>query len=450
MYTLYRKDRNKYGGGVLVAVRTNLKSFIVPELSTDCEIIWVGIKLLGRKTLYLCSYYRPKTADEPSLQKLGESLERATQIPNASILLGGDFNFPGWDWETLTLKAGTKCIELHNKFRDMLHDHNMHQLVLEPTRTDKKKGTSNTLDLLITNNPHLVPRVEVIPGLSDHDIPYCEFAINPPRIKQAPRLIPLYDKADLNAMKKDMTDLHTELNRNKDNLTTEEIWSRFKDTLTASAETNIPQKKARTKTSKPWITSEIRKISKRHERVYKKKKKLSLPELEKEQKELRRQKQRMVRRSYWNYVNRTLTKDNETSDESKARPNKRYYSFIKHQRSSNCGVAPLKVDGQLVTDPTAKAETLNKQFQSVFSEGREYTDNEFSDKCKMNSNTPEKTLSDIQVNEEGIKKLLKKLNPHKAVGPDKISPRILRDLADEIAPILTIIFQSSLNTGYVL
>ena len=52
-------------------------------------------------------------------------------------------------------------------------------------------------------------------------------------------------------MKKDMTDLYTELNRDKDNLATEEIWSSFKDTLTASAETNIPQKKAQTKTSKP-------------------------------------------------------------------------------------------------------------------------------------------------------------------------------------------------------
>ena len=449
IYTLYRKDRNKNGGGVLIAVRTNLKSFIVPELTTDCEIIWAGVKLLGRKTLYLCSYYRPKTSDEPSFNKLRDSLARAMQIPNVSILMGGDFNFPGWDWNTLTLKPGTKCTDLHNKFRDLLHDHNLHQLVLETTRTDKKKGTSNTLDLLITNNPHLVPRVEVIPGLSDHDIPYCEFAINLPRIKQAPRLISLYNKANLDAMRKDMSELHDELDRIKDNLTTEELWTRFKDTLTTSVQANVPQKKARTKTSKPWITAEIRKIAKRHERVYKKKKKQSLPELEKEQKELRRQKQRMVRRSYWDYVNRTLTKDNESSDETKARPNKKFYSFIKHQRSSNCGVAPLKVEGQLVTDPTAKAETLNRQFQSVFSEGRHYTDEEFSAKCKMTGNPPDNILSDIEVKEEGIKKLLAKLNPHKAVGPDKISPRILRDLAEEIAPILTIIYQSSLNTGHV-
>ena len=111
----------------------------------------------------------------------------------------------------------------------------------------KKKGNCNTLDLLITNCPHLIPRVEVIPGLSDYDIPYCELAINPPWIKQAARLIPLYDKADL----------HRNLLREKDHLSTKEIWIRFKDTLTTSVQTYVPLKKARIKTSKPWITAEI-------------------------------------------------------------------------------------------------------------------------------------------------------------------------------------------------
>ena len=39
------------------------------------------------------------------------------------------------------------------------------------------------------------------------------------------------------------------------------------------------------------------------------------------------------------------------------------------------------------------------------------------------------------------------LNPHKATGPDGISPRILKELAPELAPILSFIYQTSLNTG---
>ena len=47
--------------------------------------------------------------------------------------------------------------------------------------------------------------------------------------------------------------------------------------------------------------------------------------------------------------------------------------------------------------------------------------------------------------EEGVSKLLRKLNPHKASGPDFIPARILKDMADEISPLLTIIFQRSFD-----
>ena len=51
----------------------------------------------------------------------------------------------------------------------------------------------------------------------------------------------------------------------------------------------------------------------------------------------------------------------------------------------------------------------------------------------------------INITKPGILKLLRGLNPAKAPGPDNISPRILKDLADELADPLTIIFQKSLQ-----
>ena len=49
----------------------------------------------------------------------------------------------------------------------------------------------------------------------------------------------------------------------------------------------------------------------------------------------------------------------------------------------------------------------------------------------------------------GVEKLLKDLNPHKAMVPDGLHPRILKQLAATIAPILQVTFQKSLNTGKV-
>ena len=47
----------------------------------------------------------------------------------------------------------------------------------------------------------------------------------------------------------------------------------------------------------------------------------------------------------------------------------------------------------------------------------------------------------------GILKLLKNLKPDKVSGPDKLKPLLLQELREEIAPILLVIFERSLQTG---
>ena len=41
------------------------------------------------------------------------------------------------------------------------------------------------------------------------------------------------------------------------------------------------------------------------------------------------------------------------------------------------------------------------------------------------------------------------LNPTKAIGPDKISPHFLKEVHEEISPMISDLFQSSVNTGTV-
>ena len=56
-------------------------------------------------------------------------------------------------------------------------------------------------------------------------------------------------------------------------------------------------------------------------------------------------------------------------------------------------------------------------------------------------------MPDIQISTKRIECLLKKLNPHKAAGPDQIKPFVLQTLHTELAPILQVIFQMSFNQG---
>jgi hypothetical protein len=45
--------------------------------------------------------------------------------------------------------------------------------------------------------------------------------------------------------------------------------------------------------------------------------------------------------------------------------------------------------------------------------------------------------------------LLKKLDPTKTIGPDLIPTRVLKEVADQMAPFLIYIFNHSLRTGDV-
>ena len=55
----------------------------------------------------------------------------------------------------------------------------------------------------------------------------------------------------------------------------------------------------------------------------------------------------------------------------------------------------------------------------------------------------------INITVAGVEKLLNKLNPYKAPGPNNLQPRILRELNCQIAPVLCNTFKVSLRTGTV-
>jgi hypothetical protein len=50
------------------------------------------------------------------------------------------------------------------------------------------------------------------------------------------------------------------------------------------------------------------------------------------------------------------------------------------------------------------------------------------------------TMNDINITLNGVAKILKALNPNKASGPDELTPSILKELHEEIAPEVTFLF----------
>jgi hypothetical protein len=56
---------------------------------------------------------------------------------------------------------------------------------------------------------------------------------------------------------------------------------------------------------------------------------------------------------------------------------------------------------------------------------------------------------DINITNTGVEKLFQNLNAHKAAGPDNIRPMVLKELASEISPIMSIIYNVSIKTGEI-
>jgi hypothetical protein len=130
-------------------------------------------------------------------------------------------------------------------------------------------------------------------------------------------------------------------------------------------------------------------------------------------------------------------------------PTKKFWAHVKSTRSGNVGISSLKDNGKLVTEAAQQAELLNRQFQSAFSPAITYTTEEFAEKCQLPPRQHQHEIDDPKITIEGVRKLLRNLNPYKACGPDNISPRVLQSLADQLAPALTLIFSASLKHGVV-
>ena len=295
------------------------------------------------------------------------------------------------------------------------------------------------LDLFATNKPGLVCEISNIPGIStanDHDIIVVDSDVKPQISKTPPRKVYKWHKADLDALRRDAALFRDRYMAGADDKSVIENEADISAELQRMMDAHVPHIMSKQRHDVPWLTPELKRACRRKQRLYNKWKRTGNAEDKSRYEDLHTATRAALKRSHWGYINGILQTGLESGD------TKPFWRYCKSQRQDNVGVSALKQGGQLFSDRKKKGDILADQFSSVFTD--DATDPNRDSRPSGHGYEP---IGPLTVTVDGVLKLLRGLNPKKASGPDRVPCFLLKELAAELAPVYTHLFQQSLDTG---
>ena len=350
----------------------------------------------------------------------------------SQVWIAGDFNLPDINWKDLIVSKNQYNSQMNQIFLDTFLDLGLEQVVESATRNN------NILDIFLTNQPNLITSCSNSYSLSDHEVVEITSRIKPSRKKQVKRKIHLWNKANLNNIKNDASKFSSAfLEKHNTSENPNHLWKCIKDSLNNIINEHVPTKTTSTKLNQPWLNTEVKRLIRQKNKLYKKQKSTNCNKIKNKYQEIKRKTQKECRKAHENYLNDIFNEDEVNK--------KKLWSYIKG-KAQGIGntISDLKNDqGRLIQDNKEKADILNNQFFSVFSEPTGTFQGTLNPKTK----TP--TMSKININNKGVLTLLNKLKENKATGADSIPSRILKICSNELAPVLTVLFQASLDQGKI-
>lgn len=405
-YTAYRNDRPGHGGGVFLLVHSSLSSSMLNIGHDSVESVWCTVTLANNLSFVTGAFYRPPSTDFRVLKMLYDIVSEASgQI----ILLAGDFNLPDLKWDNGTcelMKASRTNLEMKN----LADSFGFFQYVLEPTRIN------STLDLLFCNSPNLVGNVDIIPGISDHRVVVAGIKTKVQRTKRRiSRRVFFFEKGDYSSISDKLLDFLPVFECFAEEHEVEYLWSTFRKKLLDLTEKFIPSiESARLqKRKKPWITFRVLKLVKKRRHEFQRYKRTKTHAHFKRLQELTREYKSLSKKAKEQYLKRL-------NDKMKTNP-KPFWQYLKGCGSDPVGINEIIYNERTLSDDAEKATCLNRYFQSVF------LSQSACSPQSSNSNVP--LMQPIELSISGIESLLKNLDESKAIGPDGISPRILKQCA---------------------
>ena len=437
-YNIWRRDRkDKGGGGVLIMVKKDIYVEDVQYGKDMAEVISVVIKnSKGERRRVILTYVPPKTnawrqeehrrMQEEVWQCLDDMIRR-----NKKVLLVGDFNCKGVNWEEMEVKGGEGVWS--EKLLQLALVNTMDQWVDEATRYRGEEEPS-VLDLVFTKRPEVKPIIEYTSpiGKSDHVVLEVEMqdmkAMKWKEDHKNGRLN--HARANFEELRKFFGNIDWK-NVMKD-LTVQEKYELFLEKYNEGVQKYVPVYRVR-ESKYSWFNGRCVEAKKRKDKAWKKWMK-NRNDINREQYRNERNEYVRIRREEERSFERDIVQKCEKEP-------KLFYRYINGKMKSRETIDKLEREGRIYETAKETSELMNESFKSVFNVEEEFVESIVEER--------QEGLQEVRVERQEIGKLLEKLDVRKAMGPDGVSGWTLRECREQLVEPIWDVISSSLKEGKV-
>ena len=156
-YNIFRHDRNRYGGGILIYVKDSYTTSVLPGVPPDLEIITICVQS-GNCKACLSLFYRPSSSSSVIFDTFCKYLESLNTAQFSNFILLGDFN----------VNFVNPSHPLYSKLCNIMSTYCLTQIVSECTHVHHN-GSTSIIDLVFLSNPSSLHSCVTVPPLSNSD-----------------------------------------------------------------------------------------------------------------------------------------------------------------------------------------------------------------------------------------------------------------------------------------
>ena len=426
-FHVLRLDRNRHSGGIIIFVHNTLVSKVVVAGPNNLELLIISVSNhVNSYKYHLGLFYRPPSSGVQCMEDLYNSLESLEPSCFSSFVLIGDFNIDCCNHSPF----------LYSHFCTILNSFSLKQVVDGHTHVSPS-GSISCIDLALVSNLSQLKKCEIIPPLTEYNHGHSGLQLSiiwkPTRRStinaSGRRTIWKYAQADFTKASS-LID-----NTSWDSVLTGDVnesLAKWEAKYMEIMELCIPKSPLPKRRNLPWLTKDIRRAIRRRNVLYRRARREHNSSLFSHYQHQRNKVVRELRRSKAQFFRRF--------NPSNA---KQFWKMNKMLNKNKPSIPALVRNGCTASKNSDKAAMLNNFFSECFNTALPPLSacEDYADPSDFES------TDTLLCTEEEVYKMITSLDTSKANGPDGISAKMLKGTASSIAPVLTRLFNQSLESG---